>query len=159
MKIQIYGELRWSRYLITISYYFDSDYQRCSCAWRRPQKISLEPFCISQVQTLRAQNFFFLSTFGSARSLTIILVGKGPGDPSSNLGRGCLHFTIALIAFRKAWIQQFSPQLLVNFLEWTGLFCLAMETGLWEGKLWIQTSCFPLKADIVSHPARGGGVG
>ena len=33
--------------------------------------------------------------YGGACSVIVIVVGNGHGDPSSNLGPGCLHFILA----------------------------------------------------------------
>ena len=33
------------------------------------------------------------SFHGGARGVMVIIVGNGHGDPSSNLRRGCMHFT------------------------------------------------------------------
>ena len=37
--------------------------------------------------------FNYFKIFGGARGVTVIVVGKGHGDTSSNPGRDWLHFT------------------------------------------------------------------
>ena len=73
-------------------------------------------------------------------SLMVIVVGNGIGDPSSSPLWSCLRFQFALMAFGNTWIYLFSL-----ILRQTAFFCLGKSTSLGEGKLWIQTSCNPLK--------------
>ena len=46
-----------------------------------------------------------------------------------------------------------SPSNYVYIVGQTGLFNLAMATGLGEGKLWIETMKLCLKIDLMSPPA------
>ena len=49
-----------------------------------------------------------LLLLGGARGASVIVVGNGHGDTSSNPGGDWLHFHVALIPLGKVWIQLFS---------------------------------------------------
>ena len=86
-----------------------------------------------------------------------IIEGNGFNDPSSNLGWGCLHFTLC----KYPWDRYEPNYSLFSYesrrADWP--FSIDMATSLREGKLWIQTCLLCLKIEIVTHPANSRGVG
>ena len=85
---------------------------------------------------------------GCACDGTVLIVRNRLGKRSSNLGRGCLLFTLDRVESSSLPISYRSV------IGETGHFNYVTATGFWEGKIWTIILC--LKSDLVSHPNHRG---
>ena len=73
-----------------------------------------------------------------------IAVRNGTGNPNSNPGQSCLHFSLCYCLWKKNK-SICSPLSYGEIIRQTEFFSLGWTTSLREGKLWIQTSFALLK--------------